>query len=144
MEIVEALSDAEPERDILALERDQFVGELDKKIATIDEEIKGLKLAISRHNGEGGQIEDVRKDWNTLKRSDAVWDILTTTKRGLSPKDIAALLGEVGRDDEPLDVSQTLQYLKRRGNVRSLGRGKWIVTEPAEMTEDELIAQGRR
>ena len=131
MDMKAGLADAEQERDLLAIERERLIAEIDAQIAELDDEIKGLKLAISRHNGEAELSEAARKDWASMKRIDAVWEILAVTTRGLSPKAIADRLAEVGRADTPTDVSQTLQYMKKKGEVTSRGRGKWVLIELA-------------
>jgi hypothetical protein len=72
--------------------------------------------------------------------TDTVADILRQADRPLSPKDVVAALESMGIPQEnTVQVRGTLGYLNRKGQLRQLGRGAWILKGgPLDRAEDTL------
>ncbi len=48
----------------------------------------------------------------------------------LSPSDLSRMLEAVGRDDPPLAVGKALNHLYRKRRATTVGRAKWVLTDP--------------
>jgi hypothetical protein len=69
-------------------------------------------------------------DWQTLPRTEAVARMLAEFGEPLSPSDLSRMLEAVGRDDPPLAVGKALNHLYRKQRANTVGRAKWILTDP--------------
>ena len=138
MDLKDALRDAQYQRDIAMMERDTLVADLDKKMAVLDTEIEGLRLAIGRHNGEMTEATP-QPNWLELPRTRAVTETMNLTGRPLAPSEISRLLKEKGRQETSEDISQTLQYLKNKPKpaVKNLGRRQWVLIDPDDPEGDQ-------
>jgi hypothetical protein len=145
VELREALTLAEADLTELVAQRDRLQADIDR----VQAEVTGLRVALSRQNGQpfepepvdaGGLGEEVdyapepvevtdEPDpiWTRLTRTDAVLRLLEEDGP-LGPTEIAEMLQERGRSDEtPGAVSATLAKLHSHRRVKSLGRALWVV-----------------
>lgn len=134
LDLVTAIQDAEA-----ALSRKrQAIQVLLQDVELLEQEIHGLKLAVSRHGGTPtptatlpGLTEDDHAVWQRLNRSEAVFRMLQKCGQPVGPTDLAKMLKQVGREgDTPNYVAAALAYLNRTNKIRSVGRAQWIPLEP--------------
>lgn len=123
----QALTDAERELEQVQIDRDEALARFTDKAERLKEEIRGLRLAIARHNGHTPPEPEPQEqeDWTGKKRTDAVYEVLLRSHQPLGPSSIAAALKKLGRDDTTHWVSATLAYLKKNGRVEPKAPGKW-------------------
>ncbi len=103
---------------------------VEAKLEALTAEIRGLEMALARHNGKrvapkGPTPTEVR-EWRGMHRTDAIVRVLTEADKGMSPREITDVLLSVGRKDGRKLVSAAIQYLKGEGRVHSEGRGQWV------------------
>jgi hypothetical protein len=97
------------------------------KMQQLATEYRGLEAAVGRRRlaAEGGSPEE---DWTVMTRPQAVVRVIDETEEPLGPSEIVTALGEHGRvGDQPRGVSVALMRLQKRGEVRAVERGKWIL-----------------
>ncbi len=100
---------------------------LTMRLGQLATEFRGLQAAVSRRRlaAEGNSPED---DWTTLTRPQAVVRVLAESEEPLGPMEIVTALREHGRiGDQSRGVSVALMRLKKRGEVRAIERGKWVL-----------------
>lgn len=120
-------------------EREQAISRLheaEAEVESLDSEIKGLELALARHNGVPTSPvpppAEARK-WNRLARTDAITRVLEESGEPMSPKEITDILHAVGRTDKRKLVAAAIQYLKRENRVHSIGYGQWVPGPPPDV-----------
>lgn len=129
-----ALTDARGALDDVDGEREELhrrLRELDAKAEDIRAEIRGLELALKRYQPAAVTSSDIPDPrWLALLRTDAI--VRALNEEGpLSPGGLAGVLASHGREgDTPNLVSATLNDLRKRGRVRSLGQGRWVAVPP--------------
>ncbi len=105
-----------------------------KQIPQLEEQLAGLDSYIRAKEAEEAQRhyklpeppEDSPEDWVALTRPEAVLRVLRRADKGLSPREIDKQLKEMGRDtDNPHNIGTALARLRKRGQVRSGGYGRW-------------------
>jgi hypothetical protein len=111
--LTDRIAEFERERE----ESRQRIHELAARVAGLDAQIDALRSGVR-------PAEPLAK----LKLADAVEQVMRTEGRVMSPTGIHEALIAGGRHDQPTSIGGTLQYLKRRGRVVSLGRSKWQST----------------
>ena len=118
--------------EVARTEREDVLARLhtaEAEVASLDTEIKGLELALARHNGGptpvGPDPVEIRK-WKKMARTDAITRIMEEKGEPMSPREITDALLSVGRTDQRNPVAAALQYLKREQRIHWIGRGQWI------------------
>jgi hypothetical protein len=100
-------------------------------IPRLREEVRGLELALARQNGhhlDSEQTESsVGSDWTDLTRPEAIKAAMRESTRALAPNDIRLICAAHGRQDTVRYISATLTIMKKRGDVRRTGYGKWTL-----------------
>jgi hypothetical protein len=139
MNLHEALKDA---RDRLA-EAENQQAEIATNIGQYKDEIRGLELALRRHD-EGalyGDLVPSKNGWNTIARTEAIQRLLRESDMPLGPAEIARMLAQRGRGDKdnPRYVSAALAYLKNKGVVESSGDSRWILTRTTTRETEERL-----
>jgi len=126
VDIRTALELAQSEREKALTRYHEAEADLD----SLDTEIRGLELALVRHNGapavEAPPPAEARK-WAALTRTDAITRVLDEEGGPMSPKEITDALLARGRSDKRKLVAAAIQYLKREGRVHSIGYGEWVL-----------------
>ncbi|MFN2525143.1 MAG: hypothetical protein ABR505_02605 [Actinomycetota bacterium] len=126
-ELTEPLTDALDNVDHAIHATEMKIQELTARLQALEEERKGLQLALARHQGGKTIVPKPSDDeWLKLNRTDAVEKVLIEAGRPLSPTQIATALREKGRDDTDTYVSAALSYLLRESRVTRIGRAQWI------------------
>ncbi len=129
-----------------------------RHVAELQEEERGLHLALARHSASVGTSAisttvtptpptepavreatsaEPHGDWTSLNNMDAVLRVLTEAQHPLSPREIVAALQATGRSDNSEQVRAALAYLKRLGHVSLLSRAQWIANRPADGTQGQ-------
>ncbi|MGH2704714.1 MAG: hypothetical protein ACRDJ4_06380 [Actinomycetota bacterium] len=113
-----------------------------KEVEALEARISGLRashqfleglLAQSERDSPNGQPE-IRSaldstSWVALTRPDAVKRAMREAGTPVAPSDIAKRLKAAGRaSDSPARISVVLDKLRKRGDVKSLGIGEWVLT----------------
>jgi hypothetical protein len=120
--------------------------------------LRQLMLELREHRPSPKPPQDGRKpdpalapqdkiNWLGMPRSKAILTMMRTTGKPMGPADLSRALKDVGRTkDEPNYVSSTLDFLKKRGKVRSLGEGQWVPVDqegPGEAKAGGLFKEVR-
>jgi hypothetical protein len=100
---------------------------LEREIEELSAEVRGLELAIRRHNGQAALPGLSGQDWGRLSRIAAVERMLQESQKPLAPSVISQRLQKAGRKDSAHYVSSALAYLKKRGRARRVGQGRWVL-----------------
>jgi hypothetical protein len=111
--------------------------ELLARIGQLQEEVRGLELAVARHQGSTLVATPRQNGWMGIPRTTAIERIMRELAVPLAPIQIAQALRERGRTtDKPAYVSAALAYLKTKGTVLRTDEG-WIIArgESAERQE---------
>ncbi|MDQ3646137.1 MAG: hypothetical protein M3345_04290 [Actinomycetota bacterium] len=86
--------------------------------------------------------------WEHMTRPQAVEMALRTNAEAMTPSDLSRFLKDQGRvSDEPNFISATLDRLKHRGRVVSLGGGRWSLSDhepPGDKRTGDLLGLARR
>jgi len=120
MDLRQALADAEAE----LAQAEKQVQDLVNLIGRLKDEKRGLELAVARHNGHATVDPN---EWQVLSRPQAILRLLVEIGEAMSPSEINRQFASRGRRDQPRLVSAGLNALKNRGQVQSLGNGKWAL-----------------
>ncbi len=127
----DALRDAEQRLAAAKDESDKFLIEIKERMEGLATEIRGLQLAMHRHNGTaptGATPQPDIIEWRVLRRTIALLTLMATLSTPSSPAALAAMLRKRGRDDEAPVISATLNHLRKQGNVTNHGGGSWVIT----------------
>lgn len=128
MDLEEALRDAEDRLEHAEAERQ----EITTRIGQLQEEVRGLQLALARHQG-ALVASPTDNGWKTLARTDAIARVMREFHRPMKPVAIASALTERGRNtDKPAYVSAALAYLQKQGVVRRFDEGWMLVATLSE------------
>ncbi|MGH2679234.1 MAG: hypothetical protein ACRDG8_01915 [Actinomycetota bacterium] len=118
------------------------------EISNLQEEVRGLELALARRKGGSSTGSPASNGWGKLSRTGAVERLLRETGKPMGPSEISRALNERGRpNDNAHYVSAALSYLKTRKVVVSAGNGRWRPreTEPkANLPMDRPTPLGLR
>jgi hypothetical protein len=128
VDLEEALRDAEGRLEQAEAERQ----EITTRIGQLQEEVRGLQLALARHQG-APVASPTDNGWKTLARTDAIARVMREFHRPMKPVAIASALTERGRNtDKPAYVSAALAYLQKQGVVRRFDEGWMLVATLSE------------
>ncbi|HSH59651.1 MAG TPA: hypothetical protein VK988_08450 [Acidimicrobiales bacterium] len=117
---------------------------LRERFEALQVERQGLALALARHSGVVAPEkapDQSENEWLALPRTEAIIRVLRRANEALSPVEVTRQLSEVGRRDHASAVSAALSYLRRKGEVESLGRGQWVLTAPPLKPFDSEAAE---
>jgi hypothetical protein len=157
-----AAADADAAREQAMIETE--IARLNARHAELQDERRGLQLAIRRH---GGDVPDAQSaatlvaELNRLAKAEitasgfgeqseasmteTVARILEQSKVPLGAKEIVQLLAAAGWTLEgTTSVRGALSYLNRHGRLRRLHRGAWVMKDsPADRAhqEDDIFAE---
>jgi hypothetical protein len=96
-------------------------------------EVQGLQQAVARHKQTSSPSPSLgsSRDWVRLSRTDAILKALEelTDNEAASPSGLAERLALVGRTDDAHALGAALSYLQRKGEVRNVGRGQWVLAQ---------------
>jgi chromosome segregation ATPase len=78
-------------------------------------------------------------NWQSMPRSQAIMAMLRREKRPMGPAELSRALKAEGREkDEPNYISSTLDNLKRRQKVASIGEGRgWVIADQSQTLDAE-------
>lgn len=128
MDLAAALQKALDDTEGALVEVHDQINALLVREEALEDERRGLKLALARHKGEGeGEGEgEVAPSWGSLNRIEAVERMLRLAGEPLSPKELTSRLKSTERtDDEYPLVTAALAYMKKQGIVQQAGYGFW-------------------
>jgi hypothetical protein len=135
MDLHEALTAALEEERVLREQRDL----IDKKLADVETELRGLRMAIERHTAATRGTVVVGAELRApgeLARTDAIMMVLRKAERPLNPSEVVEALHDLGRDDEYNAVSAALAHLARTDRAYSASRGQWRAGPKSEQVGD--------
>ena len=109
------------------------IAELERERETAREQARDLLAKVA---GLDAEIDALRSGVRPaeplaqLSLAEAVAQVMRLRGRVMSPTDIHEELVAGGRQDQFRSIGGTLQYLKCRGDVVSLGRSRWMSATP--------------
>ena len=108
--LTDQIAELERERDTTR----EHIHQLVAKVAGLDAQIDALRSGVRR-------AEPLAE----LSLADAVEQVMRAGGRVMSPTEIHKALLAGGRHDQLKSIGGTLQHLKRKDRVVSLGRSRW-------------------